>query len=359
MEGSPTNLSSHLKKLCFLGFLAVTITCLRCNPEVEVYAPERELYAVYGVLNPKATEQHVFITKVFQTEGDAYLHAAQNDLTARNMTVTLGTDSTLVQAMLVDIRDSLQGLFPLTTGVYRFSTTGSTALQPGKRYQLRITQSHNPDFLITAWTEIPTAPKLTSPGAPYYSELHQTYTFPTLEFSKDETVTFDAGTGMGFELRIYVNYWDGESEQTAQWGPTAIFQFPVRCRSNFLRGEMCYQITAGSVPNTLHAIFDDYHPDTVEVIDTIRVAYVLDSLNTTVWMEVTAVDSMLTQYLLANNPFGFGTNLLLDKPEFSNIGGGNTGIFGSYHAHSRYIFLSECTRWLAGLRGKRPRGCDP
>ena len=145
-------------------------------------------------------------------------------------------------------------------------------------------------------------------------------------------------------------------ERIAQWGPTAIQVQPEGCRSASTRNALCKGIPEGTVPRVLHGIFDDY-PDTVEVYDTLRVARSLDSLNRRAWVEVTCVDSALTYYLRANNPFGFGTNMLIDKPDYSNISGEHTGIFGSYNTHFRYVFLGSCTRWMAGLKEARPPGC--
>src|SRR5262249_27113798 len=138
---------------------------------------------------------------------------------------------------------------------------------------------------------------------------------------------------------------------------TPLFMSPKGCQSNVSQGEMCYEITKASVPNVLHSVFDDFHPDTVYLYDTVRVAQSLDSLSRKTWMEVTAVDSFLSNYLYASNPFGFGTNLLLDKPDFTNISGENTGIFGAIHTARRYVFLGDCARYLAGLRVARPHGC--
>jgi hypothetical protein len=337
--------------------LLLLILGASCNPEVDVYAPERELYAVYGVLNPKSSFQLVSITKVFQSDGDASLYAATNDLTARGMDVSLKSDSNEIHAHLIEMPDSMNGQFPMTTGVYRFETTGPNAILPGQRYDLLITKAVDTSFSIRAHTVVPTAPILISPEGPYYSAATQTFTYPTIEFSEETGVTFRRGTGIGFEVRVYVKYWDGLAEKTARWGPIGIFLEPKRCHADLANGQMCRIIPKRSVTNALHSAFATYHPDTVYVLDTVKVAHVLDQLSKKSWVEITSVDSALTYYLYANNPFGFGTNLLIDKQEYSNISGGNIGIFGSINTTFRYFFLGSCSRWLAGLRGVRPGGC--
>jgi hypothetical protein len=345
-----------MHRLACFHILLFLLLLASCSPDVEVYAPERELYIVYGILNPQAQVQYVTVTKVFQFHGDAYAYAAQTDLTARGLEVTLNADTLVWTSRLVEIIDSVPGLFAATTGAYRFETAGTQALHAGKRYDLRITKPGDPNFLITSYTEIPTQPVLTEPGEPIFSVQQGTYTFPTVDFSLDQSVYFDRGTGKGFELRIYVTYKDAGTIHTARWGPTSIFKTPVRCHANVGAGESCYQIPGGNVPNVWHSILSNY-PDTVDFIDTLRVARSLDSLDKTAWMEITAVDSFLTSYLVANNPFGFGLNLLMDKQEFTNISGDNAGVFGSINTASNYIFLGSCTRWLMGLRGRRPPGC--
>lgn len=325
-----------------------------CSPDFEVYAPEKELFVVYGVLNPHSPVQYVTVTKVFQYDGDAYAYAGANDLTARGLTVRLLADSTIWTSTLVEVTDSSPSLFSQTTGAYRFETTGGMALQPGKRYQLEITKPDDPQLHITAFTNIPTAPALREPGPPIFSAMHGTFTFPTIDFSQDVDVYFERGSGNGFELRLYTEYWDQGHRHVARWGPTHVFKEPVRCNVGATGG--CYQITANAVSRELHSAFALY-PDTVEVYDTLRVAHSLDSLNRSVWMEVTAIDTFLTSYLTANTAFGFGLNLLMDRQEFSNISGDNAGVFGSINTASNFLFLSSCTRWMAGLRGVRPSGC--
>lgn len=327
-----------------------------CNPQVDVYAPDKDIYIVYGVLDPEAAVQYVTVTKAFQYEGDATLYAAQNDLSARGLRVQLRSDSLTWDATPVEVYDSVPNLFSQTTGAYRFETAGATALAGGRRYDLRITKPDDPDFLITAHTVTPSRPRLLQPGEPIYSIEQQVFTLPSMEFSEDNEVVFEKGSGNGFELRVFVEYETADGPKVLRWGPTPVFKSSERCPANEDLGRLCYELQARSVPNVMRSIFAGY-PDTVEVYDTLRVAQTVDSLNRKVWLEVTAVDSFLTTYLTANQPFGFGTNLLMDKPEYTNISGENAGIFGSIYRQHEYIFLGSCTRWMAGLRGRRPSGC--
>jgi hypothetical protein len=327
-----------------------------CSPDVDVYAPERELYVVYGVLDKAAALQYVTVTKVFQYEGDAYAYAAATDLTARGLRVRLLADSTAWEGQLVDLQDTLSNLFSNSTGAYRFETSGGQALQSGKRYDLEITKPDNTDFLITAYTVIPTQPIIKAPGNPIYSASLGLYSYPTMEFADEQMIYFERGSGSGFEVRVYVEYHAGAKTHIARWGPTAVFKAAVGCNVDTKDG--CYKIPRGSVPNVLHSIFSTY-PDTVTVIDTLRRAYTLDSLDKTAWVEVTAIDSFLTNYMIANSPFGFGINLLMDKAEYSNISGDNAGVFGSIRVRKQYIFLDACTKYLSGLRGRKPGNCPP
>lgn len=330
--------------------------CLGCNPEIEVYAPEKELYIIYGVLNPDQNEQFVSITKIFQTESDALLYASENDLTARGLNVELRSDTNSWQAQLIDVPSEPSELFAKSTGVYRFETSGNQKLIAGNSYDLRITKPGVDTFLITSNTIIPIRPDLTSPGTPIYSQQLGVYTFPTMDFDEDQLIYFNMGGGYGFELRLMVAYKEGNENKLAQWGPTPVFTEPVRCISGTNRGVMCYEIAANTVPNTLKRYFSKAQ-DTIILDDTIRVAHSVNDLSRSIWMEVTALDTAMTAYLKSNNPFGYGLNLLQDRKEVDNISGANFGLFGSISTSRKYIFLGSCTRYLASIQAYRPSGC--
>lgn len=329
-----------------------------CNPEVEVYAPERELYAVYGVLNPRAESQYIRISKVFQTEGDAYVYAGANDLSAKGMHVTMKGDGKAWTASLVEnVPKDDEGVFHPSHCIYRFDTKDADSLRGGYLYELEIRKPDEPDFLMRAWTLIPGVPDLTSPGGVIYSPLQEIYSYPTWDFDDESIIRFTHQGGKGFELRLHLDYFDGNEQKTARWGPTRIFLESKGCRANEERNEMCYEIKEGVVGLGLRTQLEQAQGP-VGFYDTLRVSKSQDSLSQVVRFEVTAVDTFLTAMLHSNTSFGFGLNLLLDKPEITNISGGNVGIFGSINTTFRYINLGGCTKYSAGLSNYLPSNCN-
>jgi hypothetical protein len=343
--------------IVLLNLLVLAIAVAGCRPQVDVFAVEKELYAVYGVLRPDLDEQYIRISKVFQVEGDALVYAGSEDLSASGMEVSLvGPDTTYLAGLTRDIpRDP--GTFFQEQAVYRILTPAGHRLRAGERYQLRINKPDDPDFSITAWTDVPTAPSILSPGGVLYSALTGIYTYNSLDFNEDQVVRFASGSGNGFELRLYVDFWDGEKVATARWGPTRIFRDPSGCVENTQNGRMCYEIAKRTVaPSLLKYV--NLAPGPVHMLDSIRAARSLDSLSKHVRLEVTAVDTFLTAYLHSNTPFGYGLNLLMDRKEISNISGENIGIFGSINTGLQYIFLGPCTRFRAGLSSSAPSYCE-
>ncbi|MEM6268866.1 MAG: hypothetical protein AAF998_05480 [Bacteroidota bacterium] len=340
-----------------LGWIvALGIVLSGCNPEIEVLAVEKELFAVYGVLHPDKDEQHIRITKVFQTQDDALVYASSQDLTAYGMQVVLKSWDTTYVGELVPQAPREPGLFFEEQGIYRIPTPDGHRLRAGETYQLIITKPDDPEFRIAASTIVPTKPRFLSPGAPLYSPSQGTYTYPSIDFHRDHVIRFENTTGEGYELRVYLDFWNGSEVQTSMWGPTRIFREPEGCREDTESGRMCYEIPQRVVPVRFYAdVTQAAGP--VRLLDTIRVARSLDSLSRIARVEVTAVDTHLTNYLHSNTAFGFGLNLLMDRPEVTNISGENIGLFGAINTQERYIFIGPCTRYLAGLSTTAPGWC--
>lgn len=328
-----------------------------CNPEVDVYEIQKELYVVYAVLNPDLDEQYVRITKLYQTGSDAIVYAAENDLTARGLNVVIQSDTMIWEAQLVEGPQANNPLFPKTTGVYRISTTGSKVMADGRNYELRITKPDDDAFLITSRANIPERPHFIVPSGPIYNFQTGRYTLPTIDFEKDQVFVLEMGGGYGFELRLMARYLDGNEEKIGQWGPTNVFSEPVNCVANMNQRKMCYRVTKRSFPTTLRKIFSTAQ-GAVVLDDSIKFATSVSALSQNVWVEVTAIDSFLSDYLNVNNPFGYGLDLLLDRKEITNISGGNLGVFGGISTFNRYFFLGDCTLYLVGLRPTQPLDCE-
>lgn len=328
-----------------------------CHPKVDVLAVEKELYAVYGVLHPGRDEQYIRVSKVFQLEGDAVVYAGSEDLSARGMDVTvIGADTTYIAELVTDqIKEP--GIFAQEHAIYRINTPAGHRIVPGQRYRLDIQKQDDPNIHITAWTDVPTKPEIKSPGGALYAPLTGIYTYNSMDFYDDQVVRFHTGSGNGFELRIYVDFWDGEKIATAQWGPTRVFREPQGCVENTDYDRNCYEIPKRRVGASLSK-YVNAAPGPIAMLDSIRTARSLDSLSHHVRLEVTAIDTFLATFLHANTPFGFGLNLLMDKPEVSNISGDHVGIFGSINTGLQYFFLGACVRYQAGFSNTDPGYCE-
>lgn len=339
-------------------FILILLSLSGCRPEIEVLAPEKELYVVWGVLNPREDVQYVKVSKVFQTTEDAYYYASSQDFSADQLQVSISGNDKLYEGVLEEINRDSNGLFSPAHQLYRFETPPGQRLTPGKRYELRITK---PDvdvdsFLVTAYTDIPTTPIITAPSTPIYVPNSNLHFLTRVDLSKDYSVVFKRGTGLGCEVRIFLNYELDGVPQQVQYGPTNLFRESIRCQSNEKRGELCYMFPENSVGRTLSGHFSQLEGD-IFLNDTISFSNDPARLSQAVSMEVTTVDTFLTTYMYVNNSFGFGLNLLMDKPEFTNISGENIGIFGSINTAQNYIVLDACTKYKAGIINNLPGNC--
>lgn len=326
-----------------------------CSTEVDIYAPEKELYVVYGILNAQSDVQYIKVGRVYQDREDPYGYAQVNDLSARNFVVSVEGGGKVYHADLVDGIQRGAGLFVPEGSAYRFFTSGDSALVEEERYTLRIRKPDDPDFEITAWTDVPSRPEVTSPGRPLRLRNYN-YTFPTIDFLEDYHVFFKPGSGRGFEVRLYLQFFDGPVEKEVIWGPTQIFLEPYRCAP--ASDEFCYQIPKLTVPRNLASQLEQSVQDSLIFVDEPRLAATVSGLSRAVRMEVTAVDSFTTDFLRVNQSFGFGLNLLMDRPEITNVSGGNIGVFGAVNVHHRFFNLGTCTKYLAGLIPVAPSFCD-
>lgn len=317
-----------------------------CYPEIEVLAPEKEIYIVYCILDPDLELQTVKISKAFQYEGDAYLYAAQNDLTLKGLEVTLEGDGKTRVASQVNDQPKEEGDFLPSQTLYKFKTAGADTLFCGLTYTLHIRKPGVPDFHLMASTEIPNEPVLDNPRGPYLLP-DGIYINPTLDFDDDMVVEFQKVNASGYELRIFVNYLEDGEKRTCRWGPTQVFTGSVQC--GFPLRTMCYKIPENTVALRLKNIVDDAE-GVVEYVEGLHASPDPALLNRSCRLEATAIDSNLTQFLGANTSFGFGLNMLMDKPDISNITGGDAiGILGSIHRSSGYFNLGSCTQKLAGF----------
>ena len=335
--------------------LFALLFCTACSTEIDVYAPAKETYYIVGVLDPERDTQYVSMTRVFQSDGDAYIYADTANLSARGWQVTLAGGGKTWEAFELEIpRDS--GMFGGRRFAYTFLTDSTHRLQSEIRYDLTIRKPTDSTFVIRAYTIIPTEPILNSPSQPIYSAQSNTYLYPTFEFKDDVDMQFDLGTALGFEGRLWVRYLVDGLPDSVFWGPTRVRQKPFRCPASPSLNQMCIEFQGLSITNYIRAKIAQ-ESGQVSFPDTTKFANNLEQLSRVARVEITAVDTFLTRFLIGNDPGNFGLNLLMDKLDYSNISEGHYGIFGSINRSSRWIFLGSCTKYLCGLATVSPNNC--
>lgn len=328
-----------------------------CYPELDIYGPEKELYGIYGVLDPALDTQRVRIGQVFRVNGDAYVFSGDNDLSVNDLSVTVEGAGKRYEAFLDVSQPKDSGMFHPGLSHYTFLTTGADRLQPGEVYTLHVRHPDDDSLNIWAETRIPYNPRIVSPGPHIYSPATGQYSYNTVEFNDDATFTFEKGQEEGYEFRVFVKYWDGEKITEFRWGPSRISFESEGCVGNVFYNRTCFRIPGRSLPTTFAAAVSQ-SPGIPYMVDTVRTARALDSLSHDTRLELTVVDKHLSNYLNGVTPFGFGLNLLLDKKDYTNISGGHAGIFGAIQRKQHYIFLGECTVYQAGLLGAAPIFCN-
>lgn len=323
--------------------------CLQsCSTEFDVFAPEEELYAVFCILNPTESVQFVKISQVFQYEGDVIAYAGQNDPSAKGFELSLSGKGKTYIATPDTINRDEDGIWTPNQTIYRFDTQGNDSLVPGGEYSLEIRKKEDSEFLISAQTKIPLKPFLKTFPGPFLID-ETDYSFPTVDLNEEIWVYFLRNGGAGFEIRAMVEFFADGQSKAAQFGPSKVFSAGVGCAAdNPNEPELCYVIP----PRAILGAFNHQVEMTdglISYVDSPKVATQAALLNRSCRLEVTALDSSLTLFLSSSDFFGFGLNLLIDKKEFSNISGGNYGIFGAINQTHNYFYLSTCSKYLLGF----------
>lgn len=327
-----------------------------CSPEVDVFAPEEEAFIVWSVLDPRNDSQFVRVANTFQYEGDAYVFAAGNDLSAPDLELTLEGNGQVLQSGTKRVNTTEGPFFPSSL-IYFFETSGSRTLVPGMRYHLYGRRTGNDSILFSGFTDIPSQPLLLAPPEPAFFPSFNRYSLPKINLSEEYNTNFRMGSGKGFEIRLFMEYQVAGETRTARWGPTEVFFEPNGCPANLNAGRNCYRIPDNSFINVMGAQLEDAG-GVVTYDEGIVTSNNPAGLSRAARCEVTAVDTFLSAYLYVNNPFGFGVNLLLDKPELTNISGRHIGVLGSINTHERLIRLDDCTLFKLGLTTSAPAFCD-
>ncbi len=340
-----------------LFFLIVIGFFGACSTEIDLNADPKEIYTLYGVLDPGASEQFIRISTGFLTESNALEYARANNLSARGLTVTLTGGGRVYTAVETDsvLKNPEDGTFYPYTFLYRIDTEGANALKEATRYELLVSRPDNSDFFLRAGTFIPESARFSTPRL--NNGPGQTRCLSEVALDKIYQVHFSPGEGSAaYELRAFLDYKENGEEKQLVFGPTGIFSGNFRCN---VPGATCYQFGEKEILSVFNTRMDR-QPGSVYTygVTPNTQCGLVAALPQALWFELTSVDSVLQNYITANDPQF--TDLNTVRPEYTNIES-NTLAFGVFGSTSRAIAigrLSACAEFLLGLNGT-PRPATP
>lgn len=319
-----------------------------CDETFELNAPYEDIYAVYGILDPEADTQFVRISLGFQPESDALEVASTYNGAVGDLEVMLKGNGLEIPGVFIDnILKNDNGDFGDTTGAYRFGTAGDEALINGEVYILEIRKPDDPEFFLSARTRIPEEPRIISPSR---IASQGEFCLPTVDVEDTVNVLirkndrYDNLTSH-FEVRWLLRYEQEGQRFELTSKPSRIFSANVRC-SRAGSGNICYATGNGTVlKDWQQAIPTEAEGLPVEV----RCSQIPIELTRNAEIQVTALDSILAKYVLANDPAFLNLNTI--RREFTNVTGTAraVGIFGSIAYDNEPFLLTPCAEFTLGL----------
>lgn len=350
-----------MKQRYILWFLGLGIL-MSCSEAININAPYKDIWAVYGVLNPQEDYQFIRISKSFQPEENAFNYAANNDLTVGGLDVRIIGGGKTYHAVQVDsvLKDTTEGDFAPYMRLYKIETINDAKLKEEEIYRLEIRNPDNRDFLLQAHTRIPPRPRIT---APVTSLSRGRKCLPVVSFEDSVYIYFNRYRGevstyaMRFEIQFRLNYWKNGVKTVFKTRPTKLFNDDVGCLQTG-DNAICYKFGRGIALGRMKPAFADssasYIYDAVPVCGN-----QWDDLAKFVEIQVTALDTVLSKYIISNDPAYVNLNTV--RREFTNISGTEdaVGLFGSVAADVEAVTMSPCSEYLLGLNPNwGPDICD-
>lgn len=350
-----------MKKIFHIVLLVgiwVTISCSfwSCDETFEVYAPPQDIWVVYGVLDPAKDTQVIRVSKAFQIEADAIEFAKTHDPSVRGLTLTLSGNDIKYQAIPKDniAKDTSFGAFGPSTHIYQIPTSDDFALKEGMSYELTVQSEQQPELLIKSRTTIPPRPKITTPTV--RRSLGE-QCLATVPFEDSAVVRFQTNPNRiqaqaaAYEVRVLLTYQEDGIQREHDFGPTRLFSRSRGCSG--IDGVLCYLLKNGQVVRSLRTGFKNYLA-TYSYESEPRCNGRFDPLSHAVEVQVTAIDTFLSTYIRANDPFFLELNTV--RPEYTNVEGTERtlGVFGSIAYHNVPVALTDCAEYLIGLREEQP-----
>lgn len=335
-------------RILFFSFVSTLIVLFfgACSTTFELNAPAKDIWVVYGILNTNDTLQYIRVSRAFLPESNALEYAREYDESVKGLQVSLRGGGVEILAEQIDSvpKNPLDGTFYPYTTLYRLTTQGNQALQPGQRYQLEVRQPGIDSFLLEAYTEIPQPVQFDTPKP--VSGAGQTKCLRQASLNRDYKVEFRRGNAASFEIRAFLEYTENAEERLAVYGPTPLFSDDYRCLDAF--NTVCYNFSSYEI---LRSFYDQVDPKTGSIY---RYGVTSDNecnpipelLPQVFRFEITSVDSFLTRYNAVNSPTFEDFNTV--RTEYSNIRGTveTLGVFGSISTSTAAAKLDDCSLYL-------------
>ncbi|TAE60914.1 MAG: DUF4249 family protein [Bacteroidetes bacterium] len=334
-------------------FLVAVTFLAACSTDIDLNAPEKDIWVVYSVLNQGDTVQYVRVSRVFLPESDALQYAKEFDQSVKGLNVKLTGNNQTYLAVQIDSvpKNPQDGTFYPYTTLYKISTAGNRALAPGKTYNLEITRPGTDTFFLKAQTLVPERVRFLSPSTTPGPGQQKCLRQVMLEL--DYKIEFSPGNGEGFENRVYLDYTENNVPKTVSYGPTDMYSENFRCTTGATGSTLCYQFREYEI---IQGLYNEMQPQdqniyVYDVNDQNKCKEIPENLPKVFRFEVTAMDKYLSSYRRANDPKFTDFNTV--RPEYSNItaseGSQALGIFGSYTTEFARARLSPCAEYLLHL----------
>ena len=305
-----------------VSLITIAFLFFSCSEKIEINAPYEDIWVVYGVLNAQKDQQVVRISKAFQVEESAFDFASRTDLSVQSLEVQLTGNGKTWLATEKDsiIKDTTQGDFFPFTSIYQFETRGENRLLPGESYQLTIRDPKNSTFQLSAYTQIPPRPTIIFPAITRHEGK---FCLQNLTIEDSVRVIFrkqddkSLTPASQFEIRIVLNYETNGLKQKIAFGPTRLFDESISCSSTG-RNSLCYLFRDGNILRSLQTQLNSRNNE-AKFSPLPSCADAPVHLSKAMEVQVTAIDSFLAKYILANDPRYLNLNTV--RKEYSNITG--------------------------------------
>lgn len=342
-----------------LGIILLCGLVVSCQERVDLNAPPQEILVVYGVLDPSQITQDIRISKVYQTEEDAFEFASTFDPSLSGLQVTLEGPNQIWKAVEIDSvrRDPPDGTFGEYTSVYRFATPIDSFLEYGETYRLVIRTNDGTVEKATAYTRIPPKPFMLQPTI-FRNGGEQCRTIIAPEDSI--LVSFFpqygkfATNAYTFDIQVMVRFEENGKSREAIYHVPSFFSKSRGCGGSGAT-RICYQIGNGDILSAWLKYLDD--SSKYQYTPGLNCLSPSESFSRNAIVQVVSVDTFLGKYTLANRPIFNELNTV--RRTFTNIEAEPKalGVFGSVARTEMPVDISDCAEYLMGFRNEKPFGC--